>query len=195
MKKSDGLNAKVLLTMFPFASKEVLSKALHNLLLVFLVIASTPVNSADNLAQKTESLKKRVIELNRELYKLEEEILYPANTQVVVFLSVADNVDFELDSVELNLNGKLATSYLYSERELNALKRGGVQRLYMGSLSAGPHKVEAVFNGRGGNDKYFRNAASLNFEKASSSKLLELRIERGTGKGNLPHFLVKEMRQ
>ncbi|OZG73515.1 hypothetical protein BTA51_10895 [Hahella sp. CCB-MM4] len=179
--------------MFPFATKEVLSKALLNLLLVSLVIASAPANSTENLAQRTESLKKRVIELNRELYKLEEEILYPANTQVVVFLSVADNVDFDLDSVELNLNGKLATSYLYSEREMNALKRGGVQRLYMGSLSAGPHKVEAVFNGRGGNDKYFRNAANLNFEKASTSKFLELRIERGTGKGNLPRFLVKEM--
>ncbi|WP_020406645.1 hypothetical protein [Hahella ganghwensis] len=181
--------------MFPFIDKEVLSKALLKLSIVLLAFAAASANSTDNLAQRTESLKKRVIELNRELYKLEEEILYPANTQVVVFLSVAENADFELDSVELSLNGILATSYLYSEREVNALKQGGVQRLYMGSLSAGPHKVEAVFNGRGGNDKYFRNAATLNFEKGSSSKFIELRVERNNSKTNLPRFLVKEMQR
>ncbi len=174
-------------------------KLFKNRVFPFVVLAlsfwSLQSVAAENLAQRTEALKQRVIELNRELYKLEEEVLYPANTQVVVFLSVAESAAFELDSVELNLNGKLATSYLYSERELNALKRGGVQRLYMGSLSAGQHKIEAVFNGRGTNDKYFRNAATLSFNKDTSSKFIELRIERDNSSAKLPRFLLKEMQQ
>ncbi len=174
-------------TFLPFVQK------LAPLLLCLGMLGNIAVVHADdNLAQRSEALKQRIIDLNRELFALEEEILYPANTQVVIYLSMEDKVGFELDSVELNLNGKLATSYIYSEREINALKRGGVQRLYIGSLASGPHRVEAVFNGRGQNDKYFRESETLTFEKQASAKALELRIEENS-RTQLPRFRVKEL--
>lgn len=161
---------------------------------LLLCVNNSSFSADTSLTQSTEALKKRVIELNRELYKLEEEILYPTNTQVVVFLAMDKDARFELDSVELSLNDKLATTYLYSEREINALQRGGVQRLYMGSLSTGPHKVTAVFNGRGADEKYFREATLLKFSKGNGSKYLELRIKNSSKKSKKPRFVVKELR-
>ncbi|ABC29415.1 conserved hypothetical protein [Hahella chejuensis KCTC 2396] len=168
----------------------IIITALH--ILTFVI--STQVHSAaDNASAKDmEALKQRVIELNRELYKLQEEVLYPIDTQVVFFLAVDENVGFELDSVELTLDGDMATTYLYSARELQALQRGGVQRLFMGNLPAGAHKAVAVFNGRSAGDKYLRKAATLSFNKENGSKYLELRVQ-GDG-ARPPRFLIRELR-
>jgi len=42
--------------------------------------------STSPLSDEIESLKKKALELNRDLLILEEELLFPANTQVMVFL-------------------------------------------------------------------------------------------------------------
>src|SRR5690606_23277065 len=120
-----------------------------NRLLLLLFFFGSVAYAQPSIQAKAEALKKQVIDLNRELFELEEELLYPANTQVVVFLALTTKRPFQLDSVELKLDGSLATTYLYSDREVNALNQGGVQRLYMGNLAAGPHRIEAIFNGRG----------------------------------------------
>jgi len=126
------------------------------------------------IVKKAENLKKQLIELNRELYQFEEDLLYPANTQVAVFLSISAKSSFLLDSVELLLDEKLITSHLYKEKEISALKRGGIQRLYVGSLSDGKHKLTARFNGQGANDRYFRRKKSLPFIKEQNAKYIQL---------------------
>ena len=96
-----------------------------------------PADPAKELAaldQQTQALKKSVLELNRDLFVLEEELLYPSNTQVAVFVSLDVGEYFALDSVELSVDGKNVSNYLYTERELNALLRGGVHQLYIGNL-------------------------------------------------------------
>ncbi len=41
---------------------------------------------------------------------------------------------FALDAVKLTIDGTVVTNYLYTERQVDALQRGGVHRLYMGNL-------------------------------------------------------------
>ena len=65
---------------------------------------STP--DARTVDQDVQALKKELVDLNRDLFRLEEEILYPASTQVAVFLSVNVGTFFALDSVQLRLDGK-----------------------------------------------------------------------------------------
>jgi len=143
------------------------------------------------IVNDAEKIKKDIIELNRRLYQFEEALLYPANTQLAVFLSYADNNAFLLDSVELQLDDKLVSSSLYQEAELAALKNGGIQRIYLGSLADGKHKLTVQFNGQGRNDSYFRRKKALNFIKEEQARFIQLIVseDRATGE---PLFKVKQ---
>lgn len=129
-----------------------------------------------SLDQDVQVLKKELIDLNRDLFRLEEELLYPASTQVAVFLSVNLGTFFALDSVQLRLDGKEVANYLYTDREVDALHRGGVQKLYLGNLKAGEHELVAVFTGKGPHDRDYRRGTSVSFEKSVGAKYVELRI-------------------
>lgn len=141
--------------------------------------------------KEAEALKKEIVELNRELYHFEEELLYPANSQVSVFLSIDAKTGFVLDSIELQINDSLVTSHLYSENEINALKRGGVQRLYIGSLSDGAHKITVQVNGLGANNRYFRNKQRASITKQNSAKYIELVIAE-SGPSREPTTKIKQ---
>jgi hypothetical protein len=143
------------------------------------------------LDQDVQDLKGEVLALNRDLFVLEEELLYPANTQVAVFVSMDVGEFFDLDSLELQLDGKSVASYLYTEREVEALRLGGVQRLYVGNLRAGEHEIVAYFNGKGPHERDYRRGATQKFEKGVGTKYMELRIEDRESKQQ-PEFTVKE---
>jgi len=93
--------------------------------------------------------------------------------------------------VELKLDDSVVTNYLYTEREVRALHRGGVQRLYMGNLRTGKHELIAVFVGKGPKGRDYRRGTSLKFEKGTDPKYIELQIRDDT-RGQQPDFRVKE---
>jgi hypothetical protein len=128
------------------------------------------------LDEEAQSLKKDVVDLNRDLYVLEEELLYPANTQVAVFVSMDVGSFFGLDSVELKIDRKEVANYLYTPREVDALMRGGVQKLYIGNLKTGSHELVAFFTGKGPNDRDYKRGASIKFDKSIGAHYLELKI-------------------
>ena len=143
------------------------------------------------LDEETQDLKKQVLDLNRDLFLLEEELLFPSNTQTAVFVSMDVGEFFGLDSVELKIDDKDVANYLYTERESEALLKGGVQRLFIGNLKAGEHELVAVFTGQGPHTRDYRRAASLVFEKDIGPKYIELTISDRETKQQ-PEFLVKE---
>jgi hypothetical protein len=144
-----------------------------------------------NLDKKIQDTKQEVLELNRDLFVLEEELLFPASTQIAVFLSVDVGKFFQLDSVQLKLDNKVVTNYLYTERESAALLRGGVHRLHLGNLRAGKHELVAVFTGKGTHERDYRRATTLVFEKTTEPKYIELQI-RDVEQKLQPDFQVKE---
>jgi hypothetical protein len=129
------------------------------------------------LDEQVQGLKKDVVDLNRDLFVLEEELLFPANTQVAVFLAVDVGEFFALDSVQLKIDKKEVIDYLYTPREVEALLKGGVQRLYLGNLKVGQHELVAFFSGKGPNDRPYKRGASIKFEKGIGAKYLELKID------------------
>jgi len=129
------------------------------------------------LDEQVQGLKKDVVDLNRDLFILEEELLFPANTQVAVFFAVDVGDFFALDSVQLKIDQKEVINYLYTPREVEALLKGGVQRLYLGNLKVGQHELVAFFSGKGPNDRPYRRGASIKFEKGIGAKYLELKID------------------
>jgi hypothetical protein len=152
--------------------------------------APAPAATA-SVDSEVQVLKDEVLDLNRELFLLEEELLFPANTQVAVFVSMDVGDFFDLDSVQLRIDDKPVSSYLYTEREVEALLRGGVHRIYLGNLKTGEHELTAVFTGQGPHDRDYRRGATLKVEKGIGAKFVELRISDRESKQQ-PEFLVKE---
>jgi hypothetical protein len=143
------------------------------------------------LDEEIQSIKTDAIELNRDLSILEEELLFPANTQVAVFLSMDVGDFFALDSVELRMDDKQVTKHLYTPREAEALLKGGVQRLYLGNLKVGNHEIVALFTGKGPNGQDYSRGASLKFEKSIGAKYLELKISDRQAKRQ-PEFEIRD---
>lgn len=174
-------------------------KTAKSALLLFVVFISaafaagedTKTQQRQALDTRIQTLKQQAIELNRDLLALEEELLFPANTQVAVFVSMDVGTLFQLDSVQLKVDDKVVTNYLYTDREIQALYRGGVQRLYLGNLRAGNHELVAVFTGKGPHNRDYRRGATLTFEKTTGPKYIELQIRDET-RSQRPEFRVKE---
>lgn len=156
-------------------------------------VATAAPGAADtrSLDEDTQTLKKDVVDLNRDLFVLEEELLFPANTQVAVYISMDVGEFFALDSVTLKIDNKEVTNYLYTPREVDALLKGGVQRLYLGNLKVGNHELVAFFSGKGPDNRDYRRGASLKFDKSIGAKYLELKIEDRQRKMQ-PEFEIKD---
>lgn len=150
-----------------------------------------PGEDFKSLDQDVQALKKEVLDLNRELFVLEEELLFPANTQVAVFVSIDVGEFFALDSVTLKLDNKEVANYLYTEREAQALLKGGVHRVYIGNLKAGEHELIALFTGQGPNVRDYRRGATIRLQKGVGAKYVELKISDRATKAQ-PEFIVKE---
>jgi len=143
-----------------------------------------------SLESRVQDLKKQVLELNRDLFQLEEELLFPANTQFTIFLSFDIGDYFNLDAVQIKLNNKVVANHLYTERELNALKRGGTQRLYLGNLPSGEHELVAFFTGKGPKGRDYRRGSSIKLNKGSEPQFVELQITDNT-RQKQPEFEIK----
>lgn len=151
--------------------------------------ASAPAPAA-TLDGRIQDVKGDVIRLNRDLLVLEEELLFPANTQVALFVSMDVGKLFQLESVQIKLDDKLITNYLYTPLEVQALHRGGVQRVHVGNLRTGTHEIVAFFTGQGPHERDYRRGATVKFDKGTEPKYIELRIKDSTGKLQ-PEFDVK----
>ena len=144
-----------------------------------------------SLDKDVQDLKKEVLDLNRDLFLLEEELLFPANSQVAFFISMDVGEYFELDSINLKIDGKEVANYLYTEREVGALLRGGVHRVHMANLKTGDHELVAVFTGKGPHTRDYRRGATMSFDKGIGAKYLELEITDRVKKQQ-PEFVIKE---
>lgn len=144
-----------------------------------------------SLDEDVQDLKKEVLDLNRDLFLLEEELLFPANSQVAFFISMDVGEYFELDSINLKIDGKEVANYLYTEREVGALVRGGVHRVHMANLKTGDHELIAVFTGKGPQVRDYRRGATVTFNKGIGAKYMELEITDRVKKQQ-PEFEIKE---
>lgn len=153
--------------------------------------AGAATEAFSTLDADIQDMKQLLLELNRDLFLLEEELLFPANTQVAVFVSMDVGNFFDLDSVQIKLDNKDVANYLYTTREVDALISGGVHQLFLGNLKAGEHELIAIFTGEGPHAQEYRRGASLVFEKGIGPKYIELTIS-DRELALQPEFVVRE---
>ncbi|MCR8922371.1 AraC family transcriptional regulator [Dasania sp. GY-MA-18] len=179
--------------MFNVLFGKTASKASACWLFSFILFAagSASAQPEQALVDDVQSIKEQVLELNKDLFILEEELLFPAETQLSVYVSLDVGQYFKLDAVKLMVDGEMVSSYLYTDSQVDALRRGAIQRLYQGNVRSGEHEVVAVFTGFGPQGENFRRATDITFTKDSDAKHLELKIIDSTALQQ-PEFVVKE---
>lgn len=148
----------------------------------FVTVAAQELAAADirSLDGQVQEVKSDVLGIASELNNLEERLLYPSNTQVSMFVSLAENEDFRLDAVQIEINGQLATHHIYSFKELEALQKGGVQRIYTGNVTTGDHQLNVTVIGKLKSGKDFSESDSFTFSKGVKPKALGLTLS-GSG--------------
>ena len=160
-------------------------------LVLMLFSEGAPAQETVSISDEIQAIKAQTLELNRDLFVLEEELLFPDNTALAVFVSLDVGDFFALDAVKLSVDGEVVTHYLYTERQVQALRKGGIHRLYQANLKTGEHEVVAVFNGKGPHGRDYRRATKLQVDKQRGAKHIELRISDAENL-HQPEFTIEE---
>ena len=128
------------------------------------------------LDEQVQEIKGDVLNIAAELNQLEEKLLYPSNTQVAVFVSLASEETFRLDSVQIQLDGKPVSHHLYTFKELEALQKGGVQRIYTGNIRSGEHDLGVFVLGKTGGGTDFKKSEQFRVNKDVGPKIVEISL-------------------
>ena len=158
------------------------------MLLAVFALAPTAVlaqqdNASQGLDEQVQEIKSDVLSIAAELNQLEEKLLYPSGTQVAIFIALAKGDQMRLDAVRLQIDGQLVAHHIYSAKELEALRKGGVQRIYVGNVATGDHQLEVLVDGKleGGAD--YSRTEHFTVRKEVKPKLVGLTL---AGSGNTP---------
>ena len=146
-------------------------------------ISGDEMRSLDGQVQE---IKSDVLDIASELGNLEERLLYPSNTQVALFVAMAEDQSFRLDAVQIEINGEMATHHIYSFQELEALRKGGVQKVYTGNITTGNHELRVTMLGKLENGKDFNQSQSFSFDKKVEPKSLGIVLTQpGSGQSGI----------
>jgi hypothetical protein len=148
--------------------------------LVFSFSAYGQENSREQikgLDEQVQEIKADVLSIAEQLNQLEEKLLYPSNTQVAVFISLAGDETFRLDAVEIELDGKPVAHHIYTFKELEALQKGGVQRIYTGNILAGSHELQVSVLGKSGGGNDFQKTELFTINKDVGPKIVEISLD------------------
>jgi hypothetical protein len=159
---------------------------------LLLCVGSVQVRAQQNdqqqmrgLDEQVQEMKSDVLSIGQELNRLEEKLLYPSGTQVAIFVALTKGDQMRLDAVRLQIDGQLVAHHIYSFKELEALRKGGVQRIYVGNVSTGEHKLEVLVDGKLESGTDFSRTDRFTFNKEVKPKLVELTLA-GPRSGNTP---------
>jgi hypothetical protein len=170
-------------------------RSVHWILLA--VIALTPAaisaqqanaqqaNASQGLDEQVQSIKSDVLSIAAELSQLEEKLMFPSGTQAAIFIALAKDDKMRLDAVRLQIDGQLVAHHIYSAKELEALRKGGVQRIFVGNVTTGDHQLEVLVDGKTDAGADFSSTERFTFRKEVKPKMVGLTLAAPAA-GNTP---------
>ena len=151
------------------------------------VLAAVPAASGQEVSreqikgldEQVQEIKSDVLSIAAQLNQLEEKLLYPSNTQISLFVSLESGETFRLDTVEIQLEGEPVVHYIYTFKELEALQKGGVQRIYTGNVRTGGHEMQVTFTGKSSLGGDLRETRSFRVTKDVGPRIVEVVLSAG----------------
>jgi len=128
------------------------------------------------LDEQVQDIKGDVIAIAAELNRLEEKLLYPSQTQVAVFVALGGGETFRLDSATIELDGEAVAHHLYTYQELEALRKGGVQRIFTGNIRTGDHALQVSFLGKSEGGGELKKTESYTLHKGVGPSIVDVTL-------------------
>jgi len=128
------------------------------------------------LDEQVQEVKADVLGIAAELNRLEEKLLYPSNTHVSLFVSLAQASTLRLDALEIQIDGKPVARHLYTFKELEGLREGGVQRVYTGNIRTGDHALRVSVIGKTENGAAYQRSEDFTITKGVGPKLASITV-------------------
>lgn len=153
-------------------------RILYFALLLIAAVSTTAetVKATSQVSDRAVAVKQSVLELNRDLYQLEEDLLSPATTRAALYFSLTYGEFFVPYSVNVSVDDKHTVNYIYTERQISALRQGGVQPLKTLNLGPGIHQIKAVAKGVDNNGKARELVIEQEVEKHEQPLYIELKV-------------------
>jgi hypothetical protein len=158
------------------------------ILSIAMLMLSFPASAAEvskeqikGLDEQVQEIKTDVLDIAAKLSLLEEKLLYPSNTQVAVFVSLDNGAKFRLDAMEIQLDGKPVTQHLYTFKELEALQKGAVQRIYTGNIKSGEHDLQVLLTGKTASGSDLHRKEAFKFKKDVGPRMEEIHLAGSDG--------------
>jgi hypothetical protein len=130
--------------------------------------------------QEVQAIKQEILDINRDLSSLEEELLYPPEHRLTIFLSLSSGTTMDLKTITIYLDEDTLVHHKYSKSEMEALRKGGVHKAYIGSIRKGKHVLQAQLRGTDRKDRVFDIVNNAAFTKRQSTKYVELRVSESS---------------
>jgi len=161
-----------------------MQRSLATLILVLLICSVVTHSNAQDITgnevrsldEQVQEIKSDVLSISSELSNLEERLLYPSGTQIAVFVAIVEDAAFRLDAVQIEINGEPAAHHIYSFNELEALRKGGVQRIFTGNVVTGDHELNVSIIGKLKNGNDFSESGDFSFAKGVEPKTLGITL-------------------
>lgn len=155
-----------------------------SLLLIIMTVFSASSANGDATGEKKindlnveiESIKNEAIELISKLQRMEERLLYPAHTQLSIFLSMTKDNVATPQAISLKIDNQNITHHIYTHKEVRALRAGGIQRLYTGNTKIGHHNLSVILNEILPDDNRDKSEVKYSFNKSEKVKFIEIII-------------------
>ena len=151
---------------------------------LFLTVADVHAKAkprqVKGLGEQVQDVKSNVLSIAKELDQLEKQLLYPAHTQIAIFVSLRENAKLNLGSVDIEFDGKEVAHHLYAANEVEALHDGGVQRIYTGNVSLGKHDLKVTIRGTSTAGSKVHIVKSFPVEKGDKAGIAELLLSENT---------------
>jgi len=152
-----------------------------------LTVNAPLLYAEQNINPELQLLKQQSLLLDRDLLVLEEKIKKPFS----IYLSQKTDAKFVLENIVIKLDGQPLLEHKYNETERKALKRGGAQLLFNGSIPAGQHKLIAYYR----SSKNYQGGAEFEFIKKNDAQAIEIVLYKSESKESRlqPNVAIKDV--
>lgn len=153
-------------------------------------------SAAERFAQldaATEQVLNGVTALGAEMVMLEEARELSPKTQLLLLVSVDPSPFFQLEAVQLQIDGQAVALHQYTEKELQALQQGGSHRLFWGNVPAGRHQLVVSMMGQVPRDPDFQRESSLVIVSGVGRRVVEMRVASGKSQP-FPEMSLRELK-
>ena len=154
-------------------------------------VAPLPPDANETLPLDDEmaAVRRGYVELRRDMLVADPSAIVPAAAQVAFYVSIDPQTEATLNAVSIGVDGREICQQHSAEREVGALKRGGADRLYVGSLPANAQILAATFAGVTHDGKRYSVTTNVDLPATDLPRYVELQLAHTSTKGR-PDIVV-----